>query len=143
MNKKYRKLRLFWGLLVCVLYPIAAGPTLAALPLQVGVYRVGSRYIQIAEQNNRICFVGFSARGATTASVEPDPNYHTFYKVEGYEGAVLVQSDINTLLFGPTHYLEEYPVDRSFSRESTEDLEACLNSVEPFLNRVSGEEDGR
>lgn len=139
MNKKYRRFGGFWGLLVCVLYPISAGQSLAALPLQVGVYRVGSRYIQIAEQDNRICFVGFSARGATTASVEPDPNYPNSYRVEGYEGAILFQPDINKLLFGPTHYLEEYPADRSFPRESTEDLEACLNSNEPFLNRVSGE----
>lgn len=143
MNKKYRGFRWFWGLLVCVVYPIGVGQSLAALPLQVGVYRVGSRYIQIAEQNNRICFVGFSARGATTASVEPESNYPNSYKVEGYEGAILFQADINTLLFGPRHYLEEYPADRSFSRELTEDLEACLNSTEPFLNRVSEGRNGR
>ncbi len=138
MSKKYREFRLFLGLLGCILYPITAGQSLAALPLQVGIYRVGSRYLQIAEQNSRICFVGFSSRGATTASVERDLNYPNFYKVEGYEGAILVQSDINTLLFGPIHQLEEYQADRNFSRELTEDLEACLNSTEPFLNRVSG-----
>lgn len=143
MHKKYRGFRWVLGLLVCVLYPIGVDQSLAALPLQVGIYRAGSRYIQIAEQDNRICFVGFSSRGATTASVEPEPNYPNSYRVEGYEGAMLFQPDINTLLFGPTHYLEEYPADRSFPRESTEDLEACLNSTEPFLNRVSGGGDGR
>lgn len=115
-----------------------SGGKAAAFPLQQGVYRVGSRYIQIAQQNERICFRGFSMRGATIASVEPHPDRPDFYMINGMDDTVLTQQDVETLLIGPINRLIKYPADYTVSRDLSEDLQECLNSAEPFYKQISG-----
>lgn len=110
----------------------------AALPLQVGVYRVGSRYIQIAQKGRRMCFRGFSVNGATTASIASDTKNPGFYLINGYKDTVMHQQDRNILLFGEMNNLISYEADYEFPRNLTDDLKRCLNSQKPFFERVSG-----
>ena len=123
------------GLMTVCLASFAGGKAASAFPLQEGVYRVGSRYIQIAQQNERICFRGFSMRGATIASVEPHPDRPDFYIINGRDDTVLTQQDIDTLLIGPINRLDKYPADYEVSRSLGEDLQECLNSTEPFYSK--------
>ncbi|MFB8788101.1 MAG: hypothetical protein U7123_04470 [Potamolinea sp.] len=123
------------GLFLCSLG--LAMPSIA-LPLQVGVYRVGSTYIQIAQKGNRLCFRGFSARGATTASIYPDSENPGFYKINGLTDLVISQQDPKTLLFGNLNSLSSYEADYEFPRDITDDLQRCLQSKKTFLERVSG-----
>jgi hypothetical protein len=128
-----------FGFTVLFLTCFVAGKSLAALPLQVGVYRGGgSRYIQIAQTENRICFKGFSTNGVTVASVAANTNRQDFYKINGFNGVVLLQQDTNTLLFGPVNELIKYEADYSFSRDLDDDLQQCLNSQKPFYKQKSG-----
>jgi len=118
---------------------IGAESSLAALPLQVGVYHGGgSRYIQIAQKQNKICFKGFSSNGVTVASVTADTKRDNFYKINEFEGAFLLQQDKDTLLFGPANQLSKYVADYGFSRDLDDDLQDCLNSQKPFFKQKSG-----
>jgi hypothetical protein len=123
------------GFIVLFLNGLAPGKSLAALPLQVGVYRLGSRYIQIAEKQNRICFKNSSSYGATVASVSADTNRQDFYQINGVDGAFLLQQDQETLLFGPIHQLVNYAAEYNFPRELDDDLQQCLSSQKPFFKR--------
>jgi hypothetical protein len=113
-------------------------PALAELPLQVGVYRLGSKYIQIAQTGSRMCFRGFSIHGATTASISPDRENPGFYLINGFDDTVFHQSEINTILFGSRNQLVSYSADYEFPRDLGEDLQRCLKSQQPFFERVSG-----
>lgn len=127
------------GFIVLFLIVIGAENALAALPLQVGVYHGGgSRYIQIAEKQNRICFKGFSANGVTVASVMRDTNRKDFYKINGFDGTFLLQQDTDTVLFGPVNQLIKYVADYGFSRDLNDDLKECLSSQKPFFKQTSG-----
>jgi hypothetical protein len=110
----------------------------AALPLQAGVYRVGSRYIQIAQKGRRMCFRGFSTNGVTTASIAPDTKNPGFYRINGYKDTVVRQQDPNILLIGELNNLSPYEADNEFPRDLTDDLKRCLNSQKPFFERASG-----
>lgn len=121
-----------------ILFSLGFSLPAVALPLQVGVYRVGSRYIQIAQKGNRLCFRGFSARGATTASITPDSEHPDFYLINGLNDTVLHQKDLKTLFFGEMNNLELYEVNYSFPGDITDDLQRCLQSQKPFFERVSG-----
>jgi hypothetical protein len=117
---------------------IGAENALAALPIQVGVYRgPGSRYIQIAQKENRICFKGFSANGVTVASVAADTNRKDFYKINGFNDTFLLQQDTDTVLFCPVNQLIKYAADYGFSRNLDDDLQECLTSQNPFFKRKS------
>lgn len=136
MNLRNWRIRL--GLITWCSIASIAEIGLAAIPLQVGVYRVGSRYIQIAQRENRLCFHGFSIHGATTASLEPDRDRPDVYRVNGFDDTVLLQQDADTLLMGPIHYLNPYPADYEFPQTISDDLEVCLSSTKPFFKRISG-----
>lgn len=132
------------GSISILLGNLMADPSLAALPLQVGVYHGGgSRYIQIAQQNNRICYKGMSPNGVTIASVAPHAKQQNFYAIYGMQDLVLLQSDINTLLFGQVNQLSTYKADYSFSRDIDPNLQKCLNSQEPFRQQFSGSRGSR
>lgn len=127
------------GFIVLFLTIIGAENSFAALPLQVGVYHGGgSRYIQIAEKQNRICFKGFSSNGVTVASVTGDTNRKDFYKINGFDGTFLLQQDIDTVLFGPVNQLSKYRADYGFFRDLDDDLKECLSSQKPFFKQKSG-----
>ena len=127
------------GLIVMFLTSIGAENSLAALPLQVGVYHGGgSRYIQIAEKENRICFKGFSSNRVTVASVAADTQRKNFYKINGFDGTFVSQQDTDTVLFGPVNQLILYVADDSFPRELDDDLQECLSSQKPFFKQKSG-----
>ncbi|MCC3434245.1 MULTISPECIES: hypothetical protein [unclassified Microcoleus] len=127
------------GFIVLFLSSIRAENALAALPLQVGVYHGGgSRYIQIAEKQNRICFKGFSSNGVTVASVTADTKRENFYKINKFEGGFLLQQDKDTLLFGPVNESSKYVADYGFPRNLDNDLQECLNSQKPFFKQKSG-----
>ncbi len=124
------------GFIVVFLTSIGAESSLAALPLQVGVYRgSGSRYIQIAKKQNRICFKGFSSNGVTVASVTADTHRENFYKINKFEGGFLLQQDKDTLLFGPVNQLSYYVADYGFPRNLDDDLQQCLSSQKPFFKQ--------
>ena len=116
-----------------------AGKSLAALPLQVGVYRLGSIYIQIAEKENRICYHGFSAKQSTVASVAADIDHQDLYKINGLEGLFLLQQDRDTLLFRPVKMLNKWVADYGFSDNLDDDLQECLSSQKPFFKQKSGD----
>ncbi|MCW6048682.1 hypothetical protein QUB60_08035 [Microcoleus sp. A2-C5] len=127
------------GFIVLFLSIIRAENALAALPLQVGVYHGGgSRYIQIAEKQNRICFKGFSSNGVTVASVTTDTKRENFYKINGFDGTFLLQQDTDTVLFGPINQLMKYVADYGFSRNLDDNLQQCLSSEKPFFKQKSG-----
>jgi hypothetical protein len=127
------------GFIVLFLSSIRAENALAALPLQVGVYHGGgSRYIQIAEKQNRICFKGFSSNGVTVASVTADTNRKDFYKINGFDGTFLSQQDTDTVLLGPVNQLIKYVADYGFPRDLDDDLQECLSSQKPFFKQKSG-----
>jgi hypothetical protein len=107
-------------------------PATSGLPLQVGIYRTGSRYIQIANQGERLCYHGFTARGATTASLTPDPNRPGFYKIYGWNDTVLKQETNHSILFGSEHRLNSIEADNSFPAEIGDVLQACLDSRSNF-----------
>jgi hypothetical protein len=115
-----------------VAFPLAA----IAQPLQVGVYGIGSRYIQIATQGKRICYQGFSIRRAITASVIPEKN--GFYQIHGFTGRYLIQKDDKTLLAGEKFNLNSYEAIPDFSREVSGDLQQCLDSNKPFFKQIVG-----
>jgi len=127
------------GFIVLFLTSIGAENSLAALPLQVGVYHGGgSRYIQIAEKENRICFRGFSSNGVTVASVAADTHRENFYKIIGFDSRFLLQQDTDTILLGPINQLMKYVADYGFSRNLDDNLQQCLSSEKPFFKQKSG-----
>ena len=126
------------GFIILFLTGFTLRKSLAALPLQVGVYHGGgSRYIQIAEKQNRICFKGFSSNGVTVASVAVDTSSQEFYKINGF-GTLLFQQDQVTLLFGQRNQLSKYTADYGFPRDLDDDLKECLSSQKPFFRQKSG-----
>ncbi|MEG3966780.1 MULTISPECIES: hypothetical protein [unclassified Microcoleus] len=129
-----------FGLIVLFLTIIGAEHSLAALPLQVGVYRsAGNRYIEIAEKENRLCLRNYSYKGVVVASVAADTQRQNFYKINGYggyDGTFLLQQDTETLLFGSVNHLIKYVADHSFpTTELDDDLQECLSSQKPFFKR--------
>lgn len=127
------------GFIVLFFSSIGTENALAALPLQVGVYRgPGSQYIQIAEKENRICFKGFSANGVIVASVAADTNRKDFYKINGFQDTLLFQQDRETLLVGPVNQLIKYVADYGFPRDLDDDLQECISSQKPFFKQKSG-----
>jgi hypothetical protein len=121
-----------------ILFSLGFSMPAFALPLQVGVYRVGSRYIQIAQQGNRLCFRGFSINGVTTASISPDSEHSGFYLINGLDDTVVHQKDLKTLFIGQINNLEPYEADYEFPRNISDDLQRCLQSQKPFFERISG-----
>lgn len=136
---KYLHCGIKLGFIILFLTGLTPGKSLAALPLQVGVYHGGgSRYIQIAEKQNRICFKGFSSNGVTVASVAVDTSSQEFYKINGFGGTLLFQQDQGTLLFGQRNQLSKYTADYGFPRDLDDDLKECLSSQKPFFRQKSG-----
>ncbi|MCC3405563.1 MAG: hypothetical protein JGK17_08210 [Microcoleus sp. PH2017_10_PVI_O_A] len=132
------------GLIAVFSIALATEKSLAALPLQEGVYHGGgSRYIQIAQKANIICFKGFSPNGVTVASVTADPIRQNSYKINGFDGIVLRQQDKDTLFFGPANQLIKYIENSGFSRDLDSDLQQCLNSQKPFFKQKSGGRNAR
>jgi hypothetical protein len=128
-----------FGFIVVFFIGLAAGKSLAVLPLQVGVYHGGgSQYIEIAQTENIICFKGFCANGVTVASVAADTNRQDLYKINGFNGVFLLQQDTNTLLFGPVNQLIKYAADYGFYRDLDDDLQQCLSSQKQFFKQKSG-----
>lgn len=106
------------------------------LPLQKGIYYGGgSRYIQIAAKGARLCFHGYSGRGATVASIIPDPSLEGFYRINGWTDTVLYQQDLKILLFGSTNNLLPYKADDNLSQDISDSLQQCLESNAPFEQR--------
>jgi hypothetical protein len=136
---KYLHCGIKLGFIILFLTGLTPGKSLAALPLQVGVYHGGgSRYIQIAEKQNRICFKGRSSNGVTVASVAVNTSSQEFYKINGFDDTLLFQQDPETLLFGRKNQLSKYRADYGFSRDLDDDLEECLSSQKPFFRQKSG-----
>ena len=137
---KYLHCGIKLGFIILFLTGLTPGKSLAALALQVGVYHgSGSRYIQIAEKQNRICFKGFSSNGVTVASVAVDTSSQESYnKINGFGGTLLFQQDQETLLFGQRNQLSKYTADYGFPRDLDDDLKECLSSQKPFFRQKSG-----
>ena len=132
------------GFIVLFLTSIGTENSLAALPLQVGVYHGGgSRYIQIAAKQNRICFKGFSSNGVTVASVTADSKRENFYKINGFDGTFVSQQDTDTILFGPVNQLSKYVANYGFPRNLDDDLQQCLSSQKPFFKQNSRDRGAR
>jgi hypothetical protein len=103
-------------------------PPKPSLSLQPGVYRVASRYIQIAKQSDRICYRG-TGRGKTIASVSPHPTKAGLYRIDGWDDAILQQERSDTLSFGSEKLRQPYPIDANITPEIDADLQACLDST--------------
>lgn len=106
------------------------------IPIQVGSYHLGSKYIQIAKLGNRICFQGSSVHGQTTASITPEPKHPGFYIIQGWEDTRLYQQEQETLLFGELNNLVGYQLDSELNGDINTDLQECLNATEPFYKRT-------
>jgi hypothetical protein len=107
-----------------------------SLPIQVGSYTLGSKYIQIAKSGNRICFQGSSVHGQTTASITPDPKHRGFYLIHGWEDARLYQQEQKTLFFGELNSLMGYQTDYESNDNINTDLQQCLNTTQPFYRQT-------
>lgn len=120
------------AVIVSSVSPAFASP----LPLQKGIYYGGgSRYIQIAAKGERLCSHGYSGRGATVASITPDPSLEGFYRINGWTDTVLYQQDLKTLLFGSTNNLLPYEADDNLSQDISGSLQQCLESNTLFQRR--------
>jgi len=108
-----------------------------ALPLQEGMYRIGSRYIQIAASGDRVCYQGFSATASTTASISPHtlPDFFVvnFKTADTKETLVLHQPTLGNLLYGTLHNLNSWEVDNQFPESKNDAMQRCLKSQTAFL----------
>jgi hypothetical protein len=107
--------------------------SLRSRPLQAGGYRIGSKYIQIAKQGDRLCYRGMSNNGVTIASLIPSRN--GFYQINGWSDGFVKQVDAEHLSLGDINNMTPYPIDRESSSEITPNLQACLDSTEPFFKQ--------
>lgn len=124
-----------------VLLGLAENAIAGGLPLQVGVYRLGTdNSIQLAQKGDRLCYQGFSSRGSSTGSIALDARLSDFSRINGFDDAVLYQPDLETLLFGPIHQLTKYTADSSASRTISPTLQQCLNAKEPFSKLEQGQQ---
>ncbi|WP_198807090.1 hypothetical protein [Leptolyngbya sp. BL0902] len=107
------------------------------LPLQVGNYESGSRYITLFKRGDRFCFLGSTARGSSIASIFEDPKGKNVYRINGFGNAQLIQKDYETLFFGGGNY--ELSADQrelpTIDNTNDQDIRQCLESSEPFLIR--------
>jgi len=113
----------------------------SALPLQEGVYRIGSKYIHLGSKGDRVCYEGFSARGSMTASVAPHPTLPDFFVVNlplqaEQEPSVLHQPSIGHLLYGTVHRLTDWEADYQIPYNQSDRLKRCLESTQPFREVV-------
>lgn len=114
----------------------ATAATANGLPLQVGIYRMGSsNYIQIAVKGDRLCYNGFSPRGSAVGSIAPDPKLAGVYQINGLDNLVLYQQDIKTLLYGEVNQMNSYASDYGTARTIGRTLQQCLDSSSPFFKR--------
>jgi hypothetical protein len=117
-------------------------PQLTTISLQPGVYRVASRYIQIAKQGDRLCYQG-TGRGRTIASVSPHPTIQGLYRIDGWEDAILQQERSDTLAFGSEKLRQPYPIDATITPEIDADLQACLDSTTVYHQQFPPGRSGR
>jgi hypothetical protein len=126
-----------WG---TVAFSILATAPAMALPLQVGNYRIGSKYIQIASKGDRVCYQGKTATRAVTASVAPhslSDFYVVNFKTDGtQETLVLHQPAIGHLLFGTVHTLNDWEADYQMDRSLNDAMKNCLNTQSPFFDET-------
>ena len=114
----------------------ATAATATGLPLQVGMYRMGSsNYIQIAVKGDRLCHNGFSSRGSAVGSIAPDPKLADVHRINGLDSLVLYQQDIKTLLYGEVNQMNAYEADYQTARTIGPTLQQCLDSNAPFFKR--------
>lgn len=114
----------------------AAQPAVAN-SLQAGVYNAGSRYIHITEQNGRLCYQGFSANGAITASITSDAQQPGIYQINGTD-AVLQQESTEVLLFGTPDNLLPYRLNSVMPSDLASELQDCLNFNQPYFFQQGG-----
>ncbi len=115
---------------------IASAATASGLPLQVGMYRMGSsNYIQIAVKGERLCYNGFSSRGSAVGSIAPDSKFQGVYRINGLDNLALYQQDIKTLLYGEVNQMTAYTSDYETPRTISTTLQQCLDSNSPFFKR--------
>jgi hypothetical protein len=117
-------------------------PPQASLSLQPGIYRVASRYIQIAKQGDRLCYQG-TGRGRTIASVSPHPTIQGLYRIDGWEDTILQQERSDTLAFGSEKSRQPYPIDATITPEIDADLQACLDSTTVYHQQFPPGRSGR
>ncbi|NJL88625.1 MAG: hypothetical protein HC916_01615 [Coleofasciculaceae cyanobacterium SM2_1_6] len=116
--------------------------------LNPGTYNVGSRYITIAHQGNRICYAGFSvpsgrygvAVGETTGSLSLE---NGSLAIDGWrqygQTITLSQSGSNLLITNNNNSPQEYTYFQDNHQEDlSEALNRCLNSAEPFFETAPG-----
>ena len=116
-------------------FGIAPAAMASGLPLQIGMYRMGSsNYIQIAVKGDRLCYNGFSSRGSAVGSIAPDP-IQGVYRINGLDNLVLYQQDIKTLLYGEVNQMNAYTSDYETARTIGTTLQQCLDSNAPFFKR--------
>lgn len=109
--------------------------TAKAIPLQVGTYSVGSKYIQIAKQGDRYCYQGSSSNGMTIATLTPSRDGR--YAINQWDSFVK-QQDADHLLFGSADNMLPYPMNQEMSDIMSEPMQECLNSTEPFFQQYKG-----
>ena len=106
------------------------------LPLQVGMYRIGSSiYIQIAVKGERLCYDGFLSSGSAVGSIAPDSKLQEVYRINGLDNLVLYQQDIKPLLYGEVNQMNDYTSDYETARTIKTTLQQCLDSNSPFFKR--------
>jgi hypothetical protein len=127
-----------WGTVAFfILANIFATTPALALPLQVGNYRIGSKYIQIASKGDRVCYQGKSATRAVTASVAPHslPDFSVVnFKTDSTQETLLLhQPAIGHLLYGTVHMLTDWEADYQMDRSLNDAMKRCLNTESPFF----------
>lgn len=105
------------------------------LPIQVGNYASGSRYITIFKKEERFCFLGYSIYGYSIASIFEEPDKENMYRLHGYGNTELIQKDYETLFFGGGDY--ELDADQrelpTVDGIDDQDIQRCLETSEPFF----------
>lgn len=115
---------------------LASAVTAKALPLQPGLYSMGSKYIQIARNGDRWCFQGFSARATSISSLSPDPKNPSLYRLHGTADAVVRQERPDQLAYGSTENLLPYSVNRQIGSDLSTEMKQCLNTSRPYHKMI-------
>ncbi|MBN8565049.1 MAG: hypothetical protein J0L70_31555 [Leptolyngbya sp. UWPOB_LEPTO1] len=112
----------------------SSGEPSRKINLNLGIYNVGSTYIQIAAKGDRQCLHIFSMRGWRVGSITPDDQREGVYRVQGWDNIRLSQPDPETLLIDAV----AYQANHQFSQEIDENLQQCLDSEAPFERTGQG-----
>lgn len=112
-----------------------ATTTATAMPLKPGLYRWASKYIQIAQKGDRLCYQGSTARASLTASLQRDSQNPEIYRLHGAKDLVVKQNQADQILYGSRDNLLPYTAEAEPNLELNPAMQQCLKSTKPYYKQ--------